>query len=257
METIAAALAPPGLEPWAALVLIAASFFTSALTVSAGIGGGLAMLGLMGYLIPLGAVIPVHGVVQLGSNAGRMAALRKHVAWSPLAAFFIGALPGGFAGGLAVGKLSDPMVTVALGGFILFMAWIRLPRLSAIGTIGFALTGVVTTFMTMIFGATGPFNAVVLSKTFGDRLTFLATTAAVMTLQHLVKVMVFALAGFAFASWLPLIAAMVVTGLVGTWAGTNILRKTPESLFRLIFKLCMSVLALDLMRRGVAGMPQG
>jgi hypothetical protein len=40
----------------------------------------------------------------------------------------------------------------------------------------------ITTFLTMLFGATGPLNAVVLSKTFPERLGFQATTAAVMSL---------------------------------------------------------------------------
>ncbi|MEM5470916.1 sulfite exporter TauE/SafE family protein [Hoeflea sp. AS60] len=232
--------------------MIAASFFTSALTVAAGIGGGVAMLALMGYLVPVAAIIPVHGIVQLGSNVGRAAILRNHVAWTCLAAFLIGAIPGAWAGSAAVGALAEPLLKAALGGFILLITWMRLPRLAAIRLPGFALTGAITTFLTMIFGATGPFNAVVLSKTFPERLQFQATTAAVMSLQHLVKTIAFALAGFAFGPWLPLIAAMILTGLAGTWVGTHILRKTPENRFQLIFKICLTVLALDLIRRSVA-----
>ncbi|WP_081964023.1 sulfite exporter TauE/SafE family protein [Hoeflea sp. BAL378] len=230
------------------------SFFTSALTVSVGIGGGVAMLALMGYLVPVAAIIPVHGVVQLGSNVGRAAVLRSHVAWACLAAFLAGAIPGAWTGGIAVGALPEPALKAALGGFILIITWMRLPRLAAIKLPGFVLTGAVTTFLTMIFGATGPFNAVVLSKTFPDRLRFQATTAAVMSLQHVVKTLAFALAGFAFAPWLPLMAAMILTGLAGTWVGANILRRMPESHFQMIFRICLTVLALDLVRRGVAGM---
>lgn len=242
------------MEYWSALVLIFASFFTSALTASAGIGGGLALLALMGYLVPVAAIIPVHGVVQLGSNVGRSAILRHHIAWHCLAAFLIGAIPGAWIGGLAVGVLPDNMLKAALGGFILLITWVSLPRLAAISLPGFALTGLITTFLTMLFGATGPLNAVVLSKTFPKRLGFQATTAAVMSTQHLVKALAFGLAGFAFAPWVPLIAMMILTGLTGTWVGTNVLRRTPESRFRLIFKLCLTFLALDLLRQGVAGM---
>lgn len=248
---------PPGFEFWTAAVLVAASFFTSALTVSVGIGGGVAMLALMGYLVPVAAIIPLHGVVQLGSNVGRVAVLRDHVAWTCLLAFLIGAVPGAWAGSAAVGALPEPVLKAALGGFILLITWMRLPRLAAITLPGFAATGVITTFLSMIFGATGPLNAVVMSKTFPDRLRFQATTAAVMSLQHLVKTVAFALAGFAFAPWLPLIAAMVLTGLAGTWVGANILRKMPESRFQLIFKICLTLLAVDLVRRGVAGMAHG
>ena len=250
-------LLPSGLDAWAAGVLVTASFFTSALTVSAGIGGGVALLALMGYMVPAAAIIPVHGVVQLGSNVGRAAMLRSHVAWTCLLAFLIGAVPGAWAGGTLVGSLSESLLRAALGGFILMITWLPLPRLAAVGLPGFVATGAVTTFLTMIFGATGPFNAVVLSKAFPERLRFQATTAAIMSLQHLVKTAAFALAGFAFAPWLPFLAAMILTGLAGTWVGTHILRKTPESRFRLIFKLCLTVLALDLIRRSVAGMAHG
>ena len=250
-------LLPSGLDAWAAGVLVTASFFTSALTVSAGIGGGVALLALMGYMVPAAAIIPVHGVVQLGSNVGRAAMLRSHVAWTCLLAFLIGAVPGAWAGGTLVGSLSESLLRAALGGFILMITWLPLPRLAAVGLPGFVATGAATTFLTMIFGATGPFNAVVLSKAFPERLRFQATTAAIMSLQHLVKTAAFALAGFAFAPWLPFLAAMILTGLAGTWVGTHILRKTPESRFRLIFKLCLTVLALDLIRRSVAGMAHG
>jgi uncharacterized protein len=222
-----------------------------------GIGGGVALLALMGYLVPVAAIIPIHGVVQLGSNVGRAAILRNHVAWACLAAFFIGAVPGAWAGGRVVGALPEPALKAALGGFILLITWMRLPRLTAIKLPGFAATGAITTFLTMIFGATGPFNAVVLSKTFPERLRFQATTAAVMSLQHMVKTAAFALAGFAFWPWMPFLAAMILTGLAGTWIGVHILRKTPESRFQLIFRICLTLLALDLIRRSVAGMAHG
>ncbi|WP_342587274.1 sulfite exporter TauE/SafE family protein [Hoeflea olei] len=247
-------LAPPGLEAGGALFLVVASFFTSALTISVGIGGGVALLVLMGYLVPVAAIVPVHGIVQLGSNVGRAALLRSHVVWPCLLAFLLGAIPGAWLGGLAVGALPGPALRAALGAFILLITWVPVPRLAAIRLPGFALTGLVTTFLTMIFGATGPFNAAVLSKTFPDRLRFQATMAALMSLQHLVKALAFALAGFAFAPWLPLIAAMIVSGFAGTWVGANLLRRMPESRFRILFKLCLTVLALDLVRRGVAGM---
>ena len=78
-----------------AALLVVASFFTSALTAAFGVGGGIAMLALMGLFIPVAAVIPVHGAVQLGSNSGRAWHQRANVrmevagpfiagpAWSP------------------------------------------------------------------------------------------------------------------------------------------------------------------------------
>ena len=64
-------LLPEGLAPAVAALLVVASSFTSALTAAFGLGGGIAMLALMGLFVPVAALIPVHGAVQLGSNTGR------------------------------------------------------------------------------------------------------------------------------------------------------------------------------------------
>ena len=242
---------PEGVGLSGAILLVIASFFTSALTGTAGVGGGLTLLALMTYIVPIPALIPVHGAVQLGSNAGRAYLMRSHVAWMLLAAFIAGAVPGAFFGRAIIGLLPDSGIKVLLGLFVLALTWVRLPMLEGIGRRGFVVTGLVTTLMTMIFGATGPFIAVVLSKTFVDRLRLVGTMAAFMTAQHLVKIVVFALAGFAFSSWLPLMAAMIVTGFAGTWSGKHVLLKLPEARFRLIFNIGLSLLAVDLIRRGL------
>jgi uncharacterized membrane protein YfcA len=72
-----------------------------------------------------------------------------------------------------------------------------------------------------------------------------------MTAQHGVKVIAFAIAGFAFFQWLPLIAAMAAMGYAGTLAGSRFLSSVPETRFRLWFRILITLLALDLMRRGL------
>jgi uncharacterized membrane protein YfcA len=50
-----------------------------------------------------------------------------------------------------------------------------------------------------------------------------------------------------------LVAAMIVSGFVGTVYGTALLERMPEETFRKWFRIGISVLALDLLRRGIAG----
>ncbi|MEL7486060.1 MAG: hypothetical protein AAGJ87_02465 [Pseudomonadota bacterium] len=71
-----AAFTPEEISPIAAGVVIIISFFTAALTAAFGLGGGLALLGAMSALLPPAAVIPVHGVAQMGSNLSRFSLLR-------------------------------------------------------------------------------------------------------------------------------------------------------------------------------------
>ncbi|MEO1142759.1 MAG: sulfite exporter TauE/SafE family protein, partial [Pseudomonadota bacterium] len=86
------ALLPESLSYSSVIFLIVASFFTSALTAAAGIGGGLLMLAIMTYIIPTSAIIAVHGVVQLGSNASRSWVQRAHINWNVTQIFLIGSL---------------------------------------------------------------------------------------------------------------------------------------------------------------------
>ena len=56
------------LSTLSATLLIVASFFTSLITASLGIGGGVLLLAILASTLPITALIPVHGLVQLGST---------------------------------------------------------------------------------------------------------------------------------------------------------------------------------------------
>ena len=52
--------------------------------------------------------------------------------------------------------------------------------------------------------------------------------------------------GFALGAYVPLIAAMIATGILGNWAGEHTLTRMKEDWFRVGFKLVMTCLALRL-----------
>ena len=57
--------------------------------------------------------------------------------------------------------------------------------------------------------------------------------------------------GFAFAAYLPLIVAMVVAGFAGTAIGSHLLVRVPEHIFRVGFKIVLTLVALDLLREAL------
>ena len=91
---------PPEIGWPVALALMATSFGTSAVTAAFGLGGGVMLLAVLASVLPPAALIPVHGLVQLGSNTGRTLVLRADVARGVLVPFLIGSLVGITAGGL-------------------------------------------------------------------------------------------------------------------------------------------------------------
>lgn len=252
MAIDASLLLPPGLDLWPALGLIALSFVTSALTAAFSLGGGMLLLSVMVIVLPASVLVPVHGLVQFGSNIGRVAVQHRHVDWSTALWMCLGALPGAIIGGQFVSLLPETAFALSIGVFILVTSWVRLPRqdvhspptLTAIGA-GIGAIG-------MFISATGPLTALFLSKS-PDRRVVVATSATIMTAQHLSKIAVYVALGFVMAPWLPLVLAMIVSGVGGTFVGSHLLERLPEQVFRLGLRLLLTLIALDLLRRGLFG----
>ena len=110
MESLAAMLLPPDVSALAGIGLVALSLFTSALTAAAGIGGGLVLLSVMASFLPPIIVIPTHGVVQLGSNAGRAVLLRQHIDRGILLPFVLGSVLGIVLGAKLFVALPTPVL---------------------------------------------------------------------------------------------------------------------------------------------------
>ena len=72
-----------------------------------------------------------------------------------------------------------------------------------------------------------------------------------MTFQHGIKIITFLFLGFSFFSYLSLILAMIIFGIIGTWVGKKILVSMPEKLFGNIFNLILTILAIRLLFEGV------
>ena len=246
-------LLPEGVPLWAALLVIIAAFFTSALTAAFGLGGGLALLAVMSAVLPAPAIIPIHGAAQLGSNFGR-ALLQLRNAVLPIAFWFTA---GGVLGALAGGRMAVEMPVWALrsgvGIFILYSVWGPRPKNFLPGVRTFFLTGMVASFLTMFFGATGPIAATMLGATKLDRLAITATHAICMVAQHAMKILIFGALGFAYGPWVWLIIAILIVGFAGTWLGTHVLNQMPEERFRRGFKFILTAIAAYLLVAAILG----
>lgn len=162
--------------------------------------------------------------------------------------FLVGSLAGVTLGGSIATSLPPGLVLTGIGLFILWSvlaqppAWLgRWP----------ALTGVVSSFLTMFFGATGPFVAVYLKALGLDRHARVATHAALMTAQHLLKSLAFGFLGFAFGNWIGFAAAMILCGLIGTFFGKMVLTRIGETWFRRALDTLLVIAAVRLIWIGL------
>lgn len=232
-----------------AATLVAFSFLGSFITIAFGIGGGAVMLAVLATLLPAPAIIPVHGLVQLGSNAGRAAIMTRYMRFDLLGPFAAGALVGILIGGSLVVQLEPGWIQMGVGLFIL---WSVLAKPPAFLRRSGAVTGTVSSFLTMFFGGTGPFVATYVKAQELDRHAHVATHAMFMTLQHLLKTIMFGILGFAFSIWAGLIALLIAAGVFGTLAGRLMLAKIDDRRFGIVLTVVLSLLAMRLIYAGAS-----
>lgn len=235
-----------GLSGWAFFGLCGISFVGSFIAAALGLGGGMLVLAVMALVLPPTVLIPVHGVVQLGSNLGRAVLMARSVLYAVVPAFVIGSTLGAAIGARLVVALPLWLLLAVLGLFVLYGTWSPGFRSQQPGPRKFFAVGAVSSFVTMFVGATGPLIAPFVSAACQERRSVVSTHAALMSVQHGIKVLAFGLLGFAFGPYLPLLGGLLGFGLLGTYAGGRVLMRLPEHVFRLGLRLILTALALRL-----------
>ena len=243
-------LLPPAMPLLDAGLLVTASLVTSFISAAFGIGGGFTLIALLALLLPPAALIPIHGIVQLGSNAGRVGIMLKQVVWRPVMPFVIGTVIGAGLGALVVVQLPPWAVQLALGVFIIWAVFAKLPPIQQRYIL---FGGVVSSFLTMFFGATGNFIAAMVKSMNLDPVPHVATHSLMMTFQHFVKVLIFGLIGFQFGPYMFLIIGMLISGFIGTVIGSQFLTKAGGRYFKPVLNTILFLAAARLIWAGVEG----
>jgi uncharacterized membrane protein YfcA len=244
-------LGTPDVGPLLFLGLAAASFATAFIGVFTGTAGGVILLALMAMAMPPLALIPVHTVVMLGTGAARTVMMWRYVMHGTLVPFIVGAVIGAAAGAKVFIALPTAWLYIILGGFILLVTW--MPHLGRLGAERgrFAVLGFAATFLGVFVSATGTLIAPFIASAAPDRRAHVATMGALMAMTHVLKLIAFAFIGFAIASYVPLMAAMIAAGAAGNWLGEVALMRTTERRFWLVFQGVLTLLGLRLLWSGV------
>lgn len=246
-ELVANGLWPEILSSTAAFTLIFASMLTSALTAAFGLGGGVIMLALLVNFLPIIAVIPVHAVIQMGSNTSRAFLLRKHIVWQIFIYFFFGALVGAVIGGQLVVALPEGILLGILGLFIFFITWGPKPKNLKLGKVGYVIGGVITTFATMFIGATGPLAMALLPRAEMQKQQVSGTHGSLLMVQHGLKIIVFGFLGFQFQTWALFLLCMIAVGFVGTYSGRAVLNRIPSEYFQKGITVILTIMAIRML----------
>lgn len=235
------------LSQWGFWGLCVISFIGSVIAAALGLGGGLLVLATMTLVLSPTVLIPIHGIVQIGSNGFRAVLMRREILYRVAPAFIIGTLIGSYIGGQTVIALETWVLQLILGLFVLYATWAPKFRSSNPGPAKFFGCGIAGGFATMFIGGSGPLLAPFVNAACPTRQQVVATHATLMTFQHLFKVIIFGALGFAFGPYIPLLIGLLAFGALGTLVGRNILNRLPEKVFRIGLQTILTLLALRLL----------
>lgn len=233
------------------VALCGVSFLGSLIAGALGLGGGVLVLATMANLLPPTALVPVHGVVQLGSNLSRAILSWRQTLLAIVAPFLLGSILGVAVGARFVVALPKYLLQIIIAIFILVSTWAPGFQSMSTGKMKFFFVGVLTTIVTMFVGGTGVLVGSFVAPACRERHQFVSTHSVVMSIQHGLKIVTFILLGFAFGPYIPLLIGLVLFSFMGSYAGKMALNRLPEPLFRSALKATLTVLSLHLLYRAV------
>lgn len=230
-------------------VLAAAAFCTSALTAVVGAGGGTALIAIMLQLMTPAAAIPVHGAVQLASNATRVWLLWRHMAW-PIVLRFAVLLPFGVWLGLKLFQgLPTEVIQILIGCFVLLSLVVRHLgrwRDKDLPLWAFVPLGFVTGALNMVVGVIAPVLGVLVIRKDLSKEAIVGTLGFFGLVGNFSKLVGFVLIGFSFAAYGPVMLAMIPAAVLGARVGRSVLSRLDETYFLVGFRIVLVALALKL-----------
>ncbi len=231
-------------------VMVATSFLSGIF----GMAGGLVLIGLLLFLLPVPEAMALHAVTQIASNGWRAALSFQHIRWRVVATFSVGPLLALGIWSLVLFVPPKPVALILLGvsPFLLKLlprGWQPDPEKPLHAVLG----GMASMSLMVLTGVAGPLlDAFFLSGRF-DRRAMVATKAACQVLQHSLKLLYFGVLVPAAGVLDPALAVgAVLASILGTWLAKPVLERMSEAVFRRWAGVIVTAIAVFYIGQGLA-----
>lgn len=235
----------------AVAVVTLGSFIASFINAAFATGGVYILLFSSSSVLPLAAAVPLQSVFAAASLIARVVLFWEHIEWRIVRMFFLGSLFGVGIGTWTFAALPERVIALLLGIVLLLLIWLpRLPSLPMKRP--FIFVGIVHSYLGSLFGVGGVLQPLLL-RTDLLKMQLTGTLAAAMLSLDVLKVLGYSSFGFNYLDYLPHIIGATIAGFAGTWAGKRVTHHVSETLFRRVFRVLVSVVALRFIHSGLSG----
>ena len=236
------------------LLLTIATLLTSIISGVLSMAGGMILMGVFAFFLPVPAAMVLHGIAQAFSNGSRVWIYRRHIHWPVLGWYTLGAL--------AVVSLfalftfvPNPGVIFLLIGSFPFLSRLMPASISLDMTRpGVAVTsGLLVTAAQMLAGASGPVLDLFYVRSSMTREQVLGTKAVTQTLGHVLKLLYYGFIMVGAAATLPpwVFPAVVTAAIAGNYLASMIVRRISDELFRRAGTIVIMLMGLIFLGKGV------
>jgi uncharacterized membrane protein YfcA len=238
------------------LLLALAALCTSFLSGVLGMAGGMLLMGIYAWLLPVAAAMVLHGVTQLASNGVRSFLLWPHICWSVLRPYLCGCF---------VVALLFAFTKASLPSAWLFLLLGALPFIASLGqkviqleiqrpAVAFVCGAVVTGFQ-LLAGVSGPALDVFFQHSSLTPKEIVATKAMTQTLGHTLKLIYYGAIFSAFSQAESVLwwhyAIVIVAAYVGTNIGKEVLSRLDATQFRTLTTWTLYVIGVVYLYQGI------
>ena len=220
------------------LAALGGALLASTVTTITSIGAGMIMYGVLSPFLDLKVIIPLVAPAQLLAVGLRCWLFRRHLHWRLAALFFLGVVPGIYAGALLFDLLTETALRRIIGVFLLAFAayemWQDNENRTTPRAVFLPLGGVVAGALLGSIGIAGPLLAVIFLRYGLLKEDLIAMVALFFLLGNAQRTVLYWQQGFFVDDRLALAVAMGVAMLGGVYVGRRVLQHVSRQFFRLL-----------------------
>ena len=215
--------------------LVAAVLATSMLSGVFGMAGGMLLMGLLAWTLPVAQAMVLHGTAQVVANGWRAWLNRRDIDWRVVARYLVGVAASVILFLLVAFSPPKPLVFLLMGLVPFSQLVVPQGLILAITRRGQAeVCGFLVNSIQLVAGVAGPLLDVFFVRTDLTRHQVVATKAVCAATGHVGKLIYFGLllggGTEGLPAWLPW--AMIVAAIIGTGLGKRVLDGLTDTGFR-------------------------